>query len=170
MPPVDADYVLTPEAESAPVQGGASTRSTVQDGQLANYIGTSLLTPFRRGPSDFVSGTGLVLLQSEIEEVLGTRPGEYPWDMEFGSQLHLVRHDPNSPVTAEMARIYATDAITKWIPRIRLKRVETERRSVGGDPGRNALLLRLLYDVLAENRQGGAPLLSDVTQEVVLAA
>ncbi len=82
----------------------------------------NLLTPFRRDlKSDFASGTGEDLERSKVTQVLATEgatprtSGELPWRTNFGSALHLLRHQRNDEALAELARVYCRDALTKWL-------------------------------------------------------
>jgi phage baseplate assembly protein W len=86
----------------------------------------NLSTPFRRDARDFARATGVELLLSQAEQVLGTEAdsprgsGELPWRTSFGSLLHLLRHRPNDAGLAELARVHARDALARWVPRVRI--------------------------------------------------
>lgn len=82
----------------------------------------NLLTPFRRDlKSDFASGTGEDLERSKVTQVLATEgatprtSGELPWRTNFGSALHLLRHQRNDEALGELARVYCQDAIKVWL-------------------------------------------------------
>jgi len=102
-----------------------------------------LVTPFRRdGKRDFASGSGLDLLASKVEQVLGTEGatartrGELPWRTAFGAGVHLLRHERNDVVLGELARVRVRDALRRWVPSAEVTRLEVERDG-------NQLVLRL---------------------------
>lgn len=81
-----------------------------------------LLIPFRRDQkNDFASGTGEALERSKVTQVLATEgatprsAGELPWRTNFGSALHLLRHQRNDEALGELARVYCRDAIRNWL-------------------------------------------------------
>ena len=136
-------------------------------------FGNGLVVPFRRGPSDFVAAAGVERWRSAVAVVLGTESdsgvsqGEVPWDTSFGSRLHLLRHKNNTPALAEMARIYATEALSRWLPEIRLKYVDTFKMK-DEDGNESILVIRITYDiVLGKSNEVVA---ADVDQEVAIAA
>jgi len=67
--------------------------------------------------------------------------GELPWRTEFGSLLHLLRLRNNSPALAELARSRLVEALTKWVPQVRLRRVEASGRLT-------TLRLTIAYDIV----------------------
>jgi uncharacterized protein len=86
-----------------------------------------ILSPFRRDRKmDFASESGPELLKSKVIQVLMTEgdtpktSGELPWRTGFGSTIHLLRHQRNDDVLAEMARVYIRDALKKWLPGVEL--------------------------------------------------
>lgn len=86
-----------------------------------------VLIPFRRDRKrDFASGDGEELLASKVEQVLATEgatnrsAGELPWRTAFGTPLHMLRHQRNDAVLAELARVYVRDALRKWLPEVRI--------------------------------------------------
>jgi hypothetical protein len=90
-------------------------------------IPTGLCLPFRRDQKrDFASGSGPLLLVSKVVQVLGTdgetpgSTGELPWRTTFGSPFHLMRHRNNTEVLAGLARVYARDALRRWVPEAQL--------------------------------------------------
>jgi phage baseplate assembly protein W len=97
-----------------------------------------LLIPFRRDlKRDFATGTGRELLASKVRQVLmteGPSPrshGELPWRTSFGSSLHLLRHQRNDEVLAELARVYVRDALQRWVPEVELVEVVATRVDAG---------------------------------------
>jgi Bacteriophage baseplate protein W len=94
----------------------------------------NLLIPLRRDRKrDLASGAGAELLRSKVTQVLATEgsapgsSGELPWRTAFGSAIHLLRHRRNDEALAELARIYARDALQMWLPSIQVVSVEVRQ-------------------------------------------
>ena len=84
-----------------------------------------LLRPFRRDQkADFAASGAEQVIRSAVGQILGTvgssdfTQGELPWRTEFGSLLHLLRHQKNDRVLQELARVYVVDALKRWEPRV----------------------------------------------------
>jgi uncharacterized protein len=104
-----------------------------------------ILTPFRRDKkNDFASGIGDDLLKSQVIQVLMTEgdtpksSGELPWRTSLGSAIHLARHHNNDAVIAELVRVYARDALKKWLPNITVTGIDVRQESA-------ALFLNVRY-------------------------
>ena len=104
-----------------------------------------LLTPMRRDKkNDFASGSGDALLKSQVVQVLmveGDTPkssGELPWRTGFGSAIHLARHHRNDAVIAELVRVYARDALKRWLPDVTVTGIDVRQESA-------ALFLNVQY-------------------------
>lgn len=140
-----------------------------------DFIGFGLLTPFKRGASDFIAGGGVELLQSMIGQVLGTRAGsdytegEVPWRGAFGSLLNQLRHQNNDAVLEELARIYVVEALSRWIPQVRIKAVTaTKELGPGETKERNILEIRIVYDVIGLRQAGNDVLIPNLEQTETL--
>jgi phage baseplate assembly protein W len=130
---------------STPTSGSAGYASAAQV-----LVGRALIRPLRRnGISDFASATGKRRLEAAMGQLFGTRcdsarqQGELPWRTDFGSRLHLIRHQNNDVVLAELARTYVVEALERWLPMVRIKAVTVER------PELNVVRLSISYVVLA---------------------
>ena len=131
-----------------------------------------LLRPFRRDrKADFAAGSGEALIRSAVGQILGTMaaseftPGELPWRTEFGSGLHLLRHQKNDALLQELARIHVVDALKRWEPRIRLTSVQITRER---DRGENVLAIRVRYAIVARGSAAGGVIVENVEQTVVV--
>lgn len=119
--PVTVQYPL--EA-SAALAGAAAAAQIIDSATLRR----GLLLPFRRDrKNDFANGTGLEKIRSNVRQVLGTIQGEIPWLPSFGSQLHRLRHQNNSPILENLAFAYVIDALRTWEPRARVRSVSVTR-------------------------------------------
>jgi phage baseplate assembly protein W len=136
------------------------------------FLGFGLLRPFRRDlKADFAATGGAAVVQSAVGQVLGTvgasdfTQGELPWRTEFGSLLHLLRHQKNDVVLQELARVYVVDALKRWEPRVLVTSVDVAREQQDGE---NVLAIRLRYNVISTNTPGNNVILSGIEQTVVL--
>lgn len=84
---------------------------------------TSIAHPFIRSGGDFASVSGDAETLAQVGQVLGTPLGSLPWRMDFGSDLHRLRHQGNNPVLRETASVFVGDAIKKWVPKATVVRV-----------------------------------------------
>lgn len=140
---------------------------------MANeFLGFGLLRPFRRDrKADFAAAGGEALVRSAVGQILGTMSssdftqGELPWRTEFGSLLHLLRHQKNDAVLQELARVHVADALKRWEPRVQLTSVQVTRER---DRGENVLAIRLRYNVIDRNVPGNNVIVAGVEQTVVV--
>ena len=97
----------------------------------SKILGFGVLSPFRREGKDFVNGGDAALVQSCIENILGTQSampnglsaGELPWQHTFGSRLGMLRHRNLGPTTDALAQFYVEEALRRWEPRVRVTEV-----------------------------------------------
>jgi phage baseplate assembly protein W len=134
------------------------------------FLGFGLLRPFRRDlRSDFAAAGGDLVIRSAVGQILGTvgssdfTQGELPWRTEFGSLLHLLRHQKNDRVLQELARVYVVDALKRWEPRVIVTSVQATREVLDGE---NVLAIRLRYNVISTNTAGNNVILAGVEQMV----
>jgi phage baseplate assembly protein W len=137
-----------------------------------DILGRGLSIPFRRDRQrDFAAASGEALVRSAVAQVLGTvgasdfTQGELPWRTEFGSLLHLLRHQKNDVALREMAKVYVQDALRRWEPRIMVTRLDAERLD---DSQGSKLVLRLRYNVIQRNVPGNQVLLEGIEQTIAL--
>jgi phage baseplate assembly protein W len=145
----------------------------ISQGQFNQIFGFGLIVPFRRGANDFVSSGGEEFVKSMVSQTLGTvcdsdfTQGEVPWRTEFGSLINFIRHKNNSEVAAELTRVYVIDALTRWVPQIRIKNVIVEKKKDLN--GHQTILLAVLhYDIIEIRRPGNDVLISNVSQSLEL--
>lgn len=125
------------------------------------FLGHGLLSPFQRdAKNDFAHGGGVRLVQSAVEQVLGTvcssetTQGELPWRPEFGSLIHRLRHSNNDDILADLARVHSVDALARWEPRVRVRKVTIERAPLSGPYTLNAQIVRVHYRIVSSNVGG----------------
>lgn len=139
---------------------------------MFEFLGFGLTRPFQRdGRADFAAAGGEQLVRSAVGQVLGTigsselTPGEMPWQTEFGSLLHRLRHQKNDSVLQELGRVYVVEALKRWEPRVIVTDVRITREQ---QDGKNVLAIRLRYDVISTNTSGNNVILSGIEQAVRL--
>jgi len=139
---------------------------------LDDFLGFGLVIPFQRDRQrDWAAAGGEALVRSAVAQVLGTvgasdfTQGEMPWRTEFGSLLHLLRHQKNDVALREMAKVYVQDALRRWEPRIMVTLLDAERLD---DNEGSKLVLRLRYNVIQRNVPGNQVLLEGIEQTVTL--
>jgi len=134
------------------------------------FLGFGLTHPFQRDlRSDFAAAGGEQLIRSAVGQILGTvgssdyTQGEVPWRTDFGSLLHVLRHQRNHHVLQELARVYVVDALKRWEPRVVVTSVTGTRERREGE---NVLAIRIRYDVISTNTPGNNVILSGLDQTV----
>lgn len=75
--------------------------------------------PFRMGPRDIATATGDELLEDRIAFVLG-QEGQLPWRPQMKMGIDRVRNQNNPAVLQQFGAVYAGDALSKWIPNVRV--------------------------------------------------
>ncbi len=136
------------------------------------FLGFGLLRPFRRDQkADFAASGAEQVIRSAVGQILGTvgssdfTQGELPWRTEFGSLLHLLRHQKNDRVLQELARVYVVDALKRWEPRVVVTAVQVAREQQDGE---NVLAIRLRYNVISTNVPGNNVILAGLQQLVIV--
>lgn len=139
---------------------------------MKEFLGFGLTRPFQRDlRSDFAAAGGEQLIRSAVGQILGTigssasTPGELPWRTDFGSLLHVLRHQRNDNVLQELARVYVVDALKRWEPRVVVTSVQISREQQDGE---NVLAIKVRYDVISTNTPGNNKVLSGVKQTILL--
>ncbi|HUV13075.1 MAG TPA: hypothetical protein VMY18_05490 [Acidobacteriota bacterium] len=124
--------------------------------RIGDYLGQGPVAPWRRGPSDFMTAKGQVLVASAVAMILNTKAatdkwgGEVPWDPGFGSLFWTLKHAPGDDITSEEAAGFAELALDQE-PRLVFIDAEAERREQGGS---NALYVLIKYGLITNNVEG----------------
>lgn len=112
-------------------------------------LGVGLACPFRfTSARDFATASDKDLVGFDLEELLGTEPGEIRWDPRRGTKLSRLRMRPNTAALSELARIECQRAIARDEPRIAVADVSATRDA------KNMTTVRVAYKV-AGAREGG---------------
>jgi phage baseplate assembly protein W len=139
---------------------------------MKEFLGFGLTRPFQRDlRSDFAAAGGERLIRSAVGQILGTvgssefTQGELPWRSDFGSLLHVLRHQRNDHVLQELARVYVVEALKRWEPRVVITAAHISREQRDGE---NVLAIQLRYDFVSTNTPGNNVILPGVAQTVVV--
>jgi uncharacterized protein len=88
-------------------------------------------------------------IKESIMVILGTQYNERVMRTNFGCNLKSLVFAPNNAATANLARHYVEEGLTKWEPRIALDEVIVEN-----DNSENKLLIHVSYRIKSTNEQG----------------
>ena len=88
----------------------------------------------------FSSDTGEEIIKEKIKQVLLTQKGELAWDPSFGSNLNKVRHQKNTRVISELARVYIEEAIEQHIPEVQIIDTVAQR-------GDSSIVISIIYAI-----------------------
>ena len=110
----------------------------------AELTGRGLSFPMRLGVSGFSESSGVAKIEQSIRIIVGTLPGQRVMRPDFGCRLQTLAFAPNTPATANLARFYVSESLTRWEPRIELLSVEATNDFVRG-----LLLIEIRYRLRA---------------------
>ncbi|WP_035845062.1 GPW/gp25 family protein [Kitasatospora azatica] len=105
-----------------------------------DLYGQGIAFPLRLGVLGLARSAGVQRVEESIRLILGTQYGERVMRPTFGCNLRSLAFAPNNDSTANLARYYVQEGLTRWEPRIDLLTVE-----VANDLPRDALLIDLTY-------------------------
>ena len=82
------------------------------------FYGRGLGFPLRLGVTGLDESAGVAQVEESIRIILGTQYGERVMRPRFGCNLKSLAFAPNTDATANLARYYVTEGLTRWEPRI----------------------------------------------------
>lgn len=100
--------------------------------------------PFRLGVAGIAESAGVRRVEESMRIILGTQHGERVMRPTFGSNLVSLVFAPNNSATANLARFYVEESLTRWEPRIELVDITVENDSRLGQ-----LLITVTYRLRA---------------------
>lgn len=113
-----------------------------------NEYGSGIICPFQRdAKGDFVNGSGLKLLSSDVGELIGiigptrSQPGELPWNTDIGSRVLAMKHR-NSHI--EMMRATAEQLVSAPVRKYE-KRVRVGPTTVQQSEDGSTTIVRFSY-------------------------
>src|SRR5690348_1391478 len=105
-----------------------------------SILGRGIAFPLQVGASGGIeTSSGARKIRESIITILGTQPGERLMRPTFGCRLRSLVFAPNNAATADLARFFIQDALTRWEPRI--DQVQVRVDASGPDAGGPALRL-----------------------------
>jgi phage baseplate assembly protein W len=106
-----------------------------------NPYGQGVSWPFRfGGTGGLAESAGVRRVEESIRVILGTQYGQRLMRPDFGCNLMSLVFAPNNSSTANLARFYVEESLTRWEPRIDLVDVV-----VDNDQARDLLLITVSY-------------------------
>ena len=116
---------------------------------MIDPLGKGFAFPLRTTPRGGVAASGQEQkIRESIRIILGTQVGERVMQTDFGSNLRDLAFAPNTPATANLARHYVEEALTRWEPRITLDEVAVRNDIAGA-----ALLIDIHYRIAATSER-----------------
>jgi phage baseplate assembly protein W len=113
-------------------------------GTGGDVYGSGLGFPLRAGTLGLVQAAGPDKVRESIRLILGTQYGERVMRPRFGCNLKTLAFAPVNATTANLARYYVEEGLTRWEPRIELVDV-----TVTGDNQAATLLIDITYRLRA---------------------
>lgn len=159
---LESQLVVGPFAVTTDVAGSPDpltaqlTKLAALSRASTDFLGNGLDLPFRRGPRDFVSVSGVDLVRARVRQILGTRAafgdlfGDLPWRPDFGQKLWTFRHRGNTRTLRARASAFIREALS-WERSVRVVGVEIEREPLA-DP--ELLMVHVTYEVLLDDFAG----------------
>jgi phage baseplate assembly protein W len=115
-----------------------------------DFLGKGFAYPLQINPQ---GGIKISKQEQKIKEsilvVLGTQYGERLMRPDFGCNLKSLIFAPNNTATANLARHYVEEGLTKWEPRIILDEVIVEN-----DNSQERLIIHVRYRIKSTNDPG----------------
>jgi phage baseplate assembly protein W len=105
-----------------------------------DHLGAGLVRPFvRASHGDLASNHGVATVLSNVGQIFGTRKGTLPWRPEFGSNIAAPRHRANTPGLRELAATFVREGLSRWEPRVNLRRLTVDSPKQLADANQVAL-------------------------------
>jgi phage baseplate assembly protein W len=96
--------------------------------------------PFQLGATGIAESAGTARVEESMRIILGTQHGQRAMRPTYGSNLMTLVFAPNNSATANLARFYVAESLTRWEPRIELVDV-----TVDNDDAQARLLITVTY-------------------------
>jgi phage baseplate assembly protein W len=108
------------------------------------FYGRGLRFPLQLGVAGLDLSSGMAKVEESMRIILGTGYGERVMRPRFGCNLKSLAFAPNTDATANLARFYVTEGLTRWEPRIDVVDVSVRNDNLG-----SALLIDITYRLRA---------------------
>ena len=110
---------------------------------IYDYVGSGLAYPVGmdiRG--NFKISSDATSIEESIDIILRTNLGERVYRPDFGSRLSELSFEPVNSETLLKTRSYVEEALSRWEPRIKLKKVIAEPNSE-----KNVIKIEIIYQI-----------------------
>ena len=118
-------------------------RNELNNNDTKDYVGSGLAYPIStdiRG--NFRLSSDFVNIEESIDIILRTNLGERVYRPDFGSRLSELSFEPVNSETLLKIRLYVEEALGRWEPRIKLKKVIAEPNSE-----KNTISIEIIYQI-----------------------
>jgi phage baseplate assembly protein W len=126
---------------------------------LTNILGFGPTPPMQRVGTDFTTAEGELLIAHAIAQILGTRPGELPWDPDFGIDLEAYRHKNLSGALVQAMTDDIVSVLKHWEPRITISQCSAFTRD-------SAVYVKVRWSVTSQALPPSNVIIGPVVQEV----
>jgi phage baseplate assembly protein W len=128
----------------------------------SEFLGTGLITPFRRlGSADFMSTSGPELVRSSIRQIVGIQMGEIKWRPKFGQRTGKLKNKPNTEAVEHMLSDDLQSGIKRHEPRATTVNVTVNRRD-------NKLLATIQWSLSTQNTTNNQTLVGPDSFDTVI--
>lgn len=115
-----------------------------------DFLGKGFAFPLQTNQRGGISGSSQEKkIKESILIILGTQHGERVMRPKFGCNLQSLLFAPNNTGTANLARHYVEEGLTRWEPRIILDEVIVEN-----DYSEGRLMIHIHYRIKSTNEPG----------------
>ncbi len=151
-------YGIQPTASSGGASGGGTTETAVR---TVSHLRSGLVLPFQRDEkNDFANAEGIDVIRSNVRCVLRVRRGQLRWRPRFGCDFWKLKNRNIDETLLETARIYATEALTEWEPRVRVTRVSAIKVPRGTQ-------ISVFYDIVQTDAPGRRAIATGLSESIV---
>lgn len=115
----------------------------IEPDNIYDYVGSGLAYPLNidvRG--NFKLSSESENIEESINIILRTNLGERVYRPDFGSRLSELTFEPVNSETLLKTRLYVEEALSRWEPRIKLKKVSAEPNLE-----KNAISIEITYQI-----------------------
>jgi hypothetical protein len=132
--------------------------------KIDDYLGEGPIAPWKRGPSDFNTARGKVLVASAIQSILKTKAatelwgGELEWSPGFGNLFWALKHAQADEITEELGKAYAELALAQE-PRVEFRDAEVVYEEQDGGM---KMFIKVLYSLIGADVSDNQVILPDL--------
>lgn len=125
-------------------------------------LGRGILAPLRRKGNDFVSGEGIIAVQSSVAQILKTQKGELRWRPDFGIDAERYRHKNVTDTVRDELSADVLNALLKFESRIDVRSIDINQDG----SNRNRIYVKVRWVARARNSPRNVVVTNEQTTEV----